>query len=226
MFFSLRTEASFECFSTELMKLLPSLQLSPPLAETLKKHRSHLRKQPGHLWCQTTDNRLMFDLQGSIGHMLSIIASSFVHMWQWQTVSSYFFSCAGPRSSPGADSSFFGCRWICLLSTRALVSKSGALLFPSETRLFRSFHSSFSSIAEVAESGVTCSSFLIIHALWKRWQARRGGGGEEEEEEEEDGVKSEEQDGRRRSTEAASLSCLLHLSFYGQQRGSSQPLMA
>lgn len=165
MFFSLRTEASFECFSTELMKLPPSLQLSSPLAEKLKKHRSHLRKQPGHLWCQTTDNRLMFDLQGSIGDMLSIIASSFVHMWQWQTVSSYFFSCAGPRSSPGADSSFFGCRWICLLSTLALVSNSGALLFPSETRLFRSFHSSFSSIAEVAESGVTCSSFLIIHAL-------------------------------------------------------------
>lgn len=107
----------------------------------------------------------MFDLQGSISHMLSIIASSFVHMWHWQTVSSYFFSCAGPRSSPGADSSFFGCRWMCLLSTRALVSNSGALLFPSETRLFRSFHSSFSSVAEVAESGVTCSSFLIIHAL-------------------------------------------------------------
>lgn len=65
-------------------------------------------------------------------------------------------------------------------------------------------------ITEVAESGIPAAHFYYTWTL-KRWQARR--------------EEVKRRWWRRESTEAGSLSCLLHLSFYGQQQGSSLPLM-
>lgn len=81
---------------------------------------------------------------------------------------------------------------------------SGALLLPSKSRLCHSFDSFL--ITESSWIRDTCSSILLYMSAEMLQTGR--------------------EDVRRESTEADFLSCRLHLSFYGQQRGPSLPLMA
>ncbi len=85
---------------------------------------------------------------------------------------------------------------------------SSALLLPSTTRLFGSFEAFL--ITEAAESGIPAAHFLL-YMNFKMLQTWR------------EEVKSE---GGKEGEKWSFLSCLLHLSFCGQQQGSSLPSMA